>query len=184
MPQRLQFCSSLIWLKQNDKCNQALRDEGNIRMEQKNWLLHENPPRLKNLVYKYLMGDVWIRDTPFGPVTDSLVLAKKFNLQHGRVLRAISKCQKELRPNVKFELEKHLIEASYFAGPKGKERSERKVEITEFGLVLLLLYINSPTARQISAEIVYSFLILQTYLKGLTKNQIGALRGYYRKKEK
>ncbi len=28
------------------------------------------PPRLKDLVNKYVMGDVWIRDTPFGPVTD------------------------------------------------------------------------------------------------------------------
>ncbi len=33
------------------------------------------PPRLKDLVNEYVMGDVWIRDTPFGPVTDSLKIA-------------------------------------------------------------------------------------------------------------
>jgi hypothetical protein len=57
----------------------------------------------------------------------------------------------------------------------------RKVDITEFGLVLLLLYLNSPKARQISAEILYRFFVLKTYVKGLTVSQIGAIKGYYRK---
>jgi phage regulator Rha-like protein len=152
-------------------------------MERKSWLLDTNPPRLKNLVNQYIMGEVWIRDTPFGPVTDSLVLARKFELEHGKILRAVTKCRKELIQNKTYELENHLIDSSHLVGPKGKERTERKVEITEFGLALLLLYINSPAARQISAEILYRFLILQTYLKGLTPNQIGAIRGYYRKKQ-
>ncbi len=26
------------------------------------------PPRLKDLVNSHVMGDVWVRDTPFGPV--------------------------------------------------------------------------------------------------------------------
>jgi hypothetical protein len=38
------------------------------------------PPRLKELVNKALMGDVWIRDTPFGPVTDSIIVAKNLDL--------------------------------------------------------------------------------------------------------
>ena len=38
------------------------------------------PPRLKELVNKALMGDVWIRDTPFGPVTDSMIVAKNLDL--------------------------------------------------------------------------------------------------------
>lgn len=80
----------------------------------------------------------------------------------------------------KFRLDDNLIENSYFAGPKGKERKERKVDITEFGLALLLLYINSPKARQISAEILYRFFVLQTYVKGLNERQIGTLKGYYR----
>ena len=75
-----------------------------------------------------------------------------------------------------------MIESFHYVGVKGKERKERKVEITEFGLALLLLYINSPKARQISAEILYRFFILQTYVKGLTPNQLGAIKGYYRKK--
>jgi len=48
--------------------------------------------------------------------------------------------------------------------------------------MLLLLYINTPKARMISAEILYRFFILKTYLAGLKERQIGALRGYYRKK--
>ena len=38
---------------------------------------YSKPPRLKELVNKALMGDVWIRDTPFGPVTDSMIVAKR-----------------------------------------------------------------------------------------------------------
>jgi len=36
----------------------------------------------------------------------------------------------------------------------------------------------------ISAEIFYRFFILKTYLDGLSENQIGALKGYYRKRMK
>jgi phage regulator Rha-like protein len=138
------------------------------------------PPRLKDLVNSHVMGDVWLRDSPFGPVTDSVILAQKFDLKHSHILRAIEKCQKEL-DQPKFDLSKNLIVGDYQAGPKGRERRERKFEITEFGLALLLLYINSPRARQISAEILYRFFILKTYVAGLTDQQIGAIRGYYRK---
>ena len=139
------------------------------------------PPRLKVLVNRYMMGEVWIRDTPFGPVTDSLILAAKFNVKHSNILRAIKKCQDELSHNSHYQLAKNIIESDYLAGPKGKERKERKVDVTEFGLALLLLYINSPKARQISAEILYRFLVLKTYVAGLNERQIGALKGYYRK---
>jgi hypothetical protein len=37
------------------------------------------PPRLKELVNKALMVEVWIRDTLFGPVTDSMIVAKKLD---------------------------------------------------------------------------------------------------------
>jgi hypothetical protein len=70
------------------------------------------------------------------------------------------------------------------AGPLGREKKTRKVDITEFGLVLLLLYLNSPQARQISAEILYRFFVLKTYVTGLSESQIGAIRGYYRKRIK
>ena len=64
--------------------------------------------------------------------------------------------------------------------PNNRQREYRKVDISEFGLTLLLLYINTPKARMISAEILYRFFILKTYVEGLTENQIGALKGYYR----
>ncbi len=54
------------------------------------------PPRLKDLVNEHVMGDVWIRDTPFSPVTDSLKITKYFNMNHKHILRAIDKCNKEL----------------------------------------------------------------------------------------
>lgn len=142
------------------------------------------PPRLKDLVNEYVMGDVWIRDTPFGPVTDSLNIAEHFDMKHHNILRAIDKCNKELAIELKFELNKNFIENSYLGGAKGRERKARKVDITEFGLMLLLLYINTPKARIISAEILYRFFILKSYVAGLNKNQIGALKGYYRKRMK
>ena len=128
------------------------------------------------------MGDVWIRDTPFGPVTDSLKIAEHFEINHQHVLRSIDKCIKELSVQSKFGLNKNFIENKYLGGQKGKERKIRKVDITEFGLMLLLLYINTPKARMISAEILYRFFILKSYVEGLTENQIGALKGYYRKR--
>lgn len=140
------------------------------------------PPRLKDLVNQYVMGDVWMRDTPFGPVTDSMVIAERFNLKHHNVLRAITKCRNELDSSGNFKLDDNLIEGCYTAGPKNRRRKERKVDITEFGLALLLLYINTPKARQISAEILYRFFVLKTYVKGLNENQIGAIIGYYRKR--
>ncbi len=142
------------------------------------------PPRLKDLVNEHIMGDVWIRDTPFGPVTDSLKVAEHFDMTHPHLLRAIDKCKKELGTESKYGLCENLIENSYLSGPINRKRSYRKVDITEFGLTLLLLYINSPKARKISAEILYRFFILKTYVEGLTENQIGALKGYYRKQMK
>lgn len=110
------------------------------------------PPRLKDLINEHVMGDVWLRDTPFGPVTDSLTLAKQFDLEHNKILRAINKCREELSGEEKYDLDNNLIENKHLVGPKGKERKERKVDVTEFGLALLLLYINSPKARKISAR--------------------------------
>lgn len=141
------------------------------------------PPRLKDLVNNHVMGDVWVRDTPFGPVTDSLIIAQRFEMEHRHVLRAIDKCREEL-VQPKFGLNQNLIENSYLGGSKGHKRKTRKVDITEFGLALLLLYINTPKARQISAEILYRFFILKTYIGGLTNDQTNALRGYYRQKMK
>lgn len=63
------------------------------------------PPRLKDLVNSYIMGDVWLRDSPFGPVTDSLTIAEKFNLKHSNILRAINKCRSELSSNSSYKLE-------------------------------------------------------------------------------
>ena len=142
------------------------------------------PPRLKDLVNQHVMGDVWIRDTPFGPVTDSLTIAEKFGIKHQNILRSIDKCRTELSIELKFELNKNLIENEYLGGANGRKRSTRKVDITEFGLALLLLYINSPKARIISAEILYRFFILKTYINGLNERQIGALKGHYRKRMK
>lgn len=142
------------------------------------------PPRLKDLVNHHIMGDVWVRDTPFGPVTDSLKIAEKFEIDHKNVLRAIKKCNAELGTQLKFELRKNIIENRYLGGPKGREGSYIKFDITEFGLALLLLYINSPKARMVSAEILYRFFILKTYLSNMNENQIGAIRGHYKKKMK
>lgn len=142
----------------------------------------KRPPRLKDLVNNHVMGDVWVRDTPFGPVTDSLKIAEKFEMDHKHVLRAIKKCEAELGTQPKFGLCKNLIENSYLGGPKGRETKRLKYDITEFGLALLLLYINTPKARLISAEILYRFFILKTYLSDMSKNQIGAIRGHYRKR--
>ncbi len=105
------------------------------------------PPRLKDLVNQHVMEDVWIRDTPIGPVTDSLKIAEHFDMKHHNIIRAIDKCNEELGIELKFELNKNFIENSYLGGAKGKERKLRKVDITEFGLTLLLLYINTPKAR-------------------------------------
>ena len=128
------------------------------------------------------MGDVWIGDTPFSPVTDSLKIAEHFDMKHHNILRAIDKCNKELGIELKFEFNKNFTENNYLGGAKGKERKSRKVDITEFGLMLLLLYINTPKARMISAEILYRFFILKNYIAGLSENQIGALKGFYRKR--
>lgn len=142
------------------------------------------PPRLKKLVNQALMGDVWIRNTPFGPVTDSVTVADKFSLTHKNVLRAIAKVYDELSETSKFHIDQNFIESHYMAGPMGRQKKTRKVDITEFGLVLLLLYLNTPKARQISAEILYRFFVLKTYVKGLSDAQIGAIKGYYRQQMK
>lgn len=144
----------------------------------------KRPPRLKDLINSHVMGDVWVRDTPFGPVTDSLKIAEKFDMEHKHVLRAIKKCIDELSIQPKFGLNKNIIENSYLGGAKGKERQSPKYDITEFGLALLLLYINTPKARLVSAEILYRFFILKTYLSDMNEKQIGAIRGHYRKNMK
>lgn len=105
------------------------------------------PPRLKDLVNNHIMGDVWVRDTPFGPVTDSLKIAEKFEIDHKHVLRAIKKCDMELSTQPKFGLRRNIIENSYLAGPKGREATYLKYDLTEFGLALLLLYINTPKSN-------------------------------------
>lgn len=77
------------------------------------------------------MGDVWIRDTPFGPVTDSLKVSEHFDMNHAHLLRAIDKCKRELGTESKYGLCENLIENSYLAGPTGRKRKYRKVDITE-----------------------------------------------------
>ena len=139
------------------------------------------PPRLKDLINNYVIGDVWVRDSPFGLITDSLIIAEKFKIKHSNVLRAIQKCREELIINSPHILENHLIQNFYYAGAKGKQSLEPKFDISEFGLALLLLHINSPRARQISAEILYRFFILKTYVEGLNDQQIGTIKSYYRK---
>lgn len=140
------------------------------------------PPRLKELVNNHVMGEVWVRDTPFGPVTDSLKIAEKFEMNHKHILRSIRKCIKELSIEPKFGLNQNIIQNEYLAGAKGRERKNIKYDITEFGLALLLLYISTPKARLISAEILYRFFILKTYLDGLNENQINAIKGHYKKR--
>lgn len=139
------------------------------------------PPRLKDLVNSYVMGELWIRDSPFGPVTDSLRISEKFKIKHSNVLRAIQKCREELILNTSYHLENHLMQSFYYAVTKGNQMLELKYNISEFGLALLLLFINSPKARQISAEILYRFFILKTNIEGLNDHQIEAIKGYYRK---
>jgi Rha family phage regulatory protein len=139
------------------------------------------PPRLKDLVDQNVMGDAWIRDTPFAPVTDSLKIAEKFGVDHKNIIRSIEKCISELGAESELNLSGNIIENVYLAGPKGRKSRRRKYDITEFGLALILLYINSPHARIISAKIIYHFFVLKTYLSGLKPNQINAIRGYYRK---
>jgi hypothetical protein len=99
-------------------------------------------------------------------------------------LRAIRKCIEELSIQPKFGLNKNIIGNRCLGGAKGKERQNLKYDITEFGLALLILYINTPKARMISAEILYRFFILKTYLADMSENQIGTRRGHYRKKMK
>ena len=72
-------------------------------------------------------------------------------MEHKNVLSAIKKCDKELGIQLKYELIKNMIENSCLGGAKGKERQNLEYDITEFGLALLLLYINTPKARLISA---------------------------------
>ncbi len=74
------------------------------------------PPRLKDLINNHVMGDVWVRDTPFGPVTDSLRIAEKFEMEHKHVLRSIKKCLAELSTQPKFGPRKNLIENRYLPG--------------------------------------------------------------------
>jgi phage regulator Rha-like protein len=78
---------------------------------------NEKPPRLKDLVNQHIMGDVWIRDTPFGPVTDSLKIAEKFEIDHKHILRSIDKCKEELSTEPKFGLCNNLIENEHLGGP-------------------------------------------------------------------
>ncbi len=152
---------------------------GNFRIEKP---FETRPPRLRDLVNEHAMRDVWIRDTPFGAVTDSLKIAEHFDMKHKHILRAIDNCTNELSIEPKFGLNQNFTENSYLGGQKGRKRKTRKVDITEFGLMLLLLYINTPKARMISAEILYRFFILKSYIAGLSNNQIGALKGFYRKR--
>ena len=90
----------------------------------------KKPPRLKDLVNHHVMGDVWVRDTPFGAVTDTLRIAEKFDMSHKNVLRAVKKCRMELSTELKFELCENLIDNSYLSGPEGRKRKYPKGSIS------------------------------------------------------
>ena len=81
-------------------------------------LFETRPPRLKDLVNEHVMGDVWVRDMPFGAVTDSLKVAKHFNVKHTHILRSIDKCKNELGTEPKLGLCTNLIEIR----PKREEK--------------------------------------------------------------
>ena len=71
------------------------------------------PLRLKELVNKALMGEVWIRYTPFEPVTDSMIVANKFGLTHHNALRAISKVHTEFGETKKFRIAENFNVSHY-----------------------------------------------------------------------
>ena len=142
------------------------------------------PSSLKDLISQYEVDDLWLNDKPIGAVTDSIILAKKFDLDHKNILRAVDKCISELSHEEKYKLSENFVENHYLAKAKGRERKVKKVDITEFGLLLLLLYINTEKARKISAEILYRFLVLKTDLIGLTEIQIEAINQHYRQQIK
>jgi len=85
----------------------------------------DKPPRLRDLVNEHIMGDVWIRDTPFGPVTDSLKVAEHFGIKHKHILRAVDTCISELSIQPKFGLNKNFIENHYLGGAEGKNDISR-----------------------------------------------------------
>ena len=126
------------------------------------------PPRLKDLVNEYVMGDVWIRDTPFGPVTDSLVVAEKFGIKHSNILRAIDRCKNELSIQLKFELNKNLIENSYLAGAKkGKSGKGEKsiLQSSDWPFCYFILIVLKHDKSQQKFSIASLFLRLCAWVK-------------------
>jgi phage regulator Rha-like protein len=88
----------------------------NFRIEKP---FEKRPPRLKDLVSEVVMGDVWVRDTPFGPVTDSLKIAEYFDMKHTHLLRAIDKCKTERDTESKYGLCENIIENRHLSCPTG-----------------------------------------------------------------
>jgi phage regulator Rha-like protein len=105
------------------------------------------PPRLKDLVNNYVMGDVWGKGYFIGPVTDSLRIADKFQMEHKHVLRAVVKCIDELSIQPKFGLNRNITGDRYLGGAKGKERQNLKYVITEFGLALWIATTSSQPKK-------------------------------------
>ena len=96
---------------------------GNFRVEIP---FKTKPPRLKDLINQHVMGEVWIRDSPFGLVTDTTMLAEKFGIKHSNILCAVSRCRKEIGSESKNRLGENLMDSSYMAGAKGKQREKEK----------------------------------------------------------
>ena len=85
-------------------------------------------------------------------ITDSLELAKVFGIQHQAVLRSVYYCQKELKTELRFALSSHLIENTNYKDTKKTQKRSEKVDITGFGLSLLLPYINTRKIYRAGAE--------------------------------
>ncbi len=125
------------------------------------------------------MENFWQSRLPLDKVADSLMMAKKFSIKHDKILRAIDKCRQELSICAKFKLHEHLKESNYWGGARGKERPVRKVDITEFGLAILLLYIKSPKARRISSQIMYRIFKAQSCTDGIDREQLDYLKEFF-----
>jgi len=76
------------------------------------------PPRLKDLVNAHVMGDVRVRDSPFGAVTDSLKIAEHFEINHKHILRSIDKCILELGTEPNLDFVQTSLKTSTYQGQK------------------------------------------------------------------
>lgn len=139
------------------------------------------PKKITEILANHFDKKIWKEDASVGIRIESLVLAQSLNVHHDRVLRGIDNCRQDIMFKSEYRFDENFSLGFYYDEIDCRLSLDPKFFISEFGMALLVVHINSSKARQIASEIFYRLFILRNTIDGFSDEQTNSVRRFFRK---